>query len=420
MASDSPPPNLLTDRRLWLMGLLGVASGLPLPLSGFTFRLWLAKDGVSLALIGLTANAGLAYSLKFLWAPALDRLRAPGFVRLGRRRGWLVPIQLALALAAFGLAAARPAVAPLAAIGTAALVAFLSASQDIVIDAWRIETFPPRAQGAALAAYVWGYRIALLIAGAGVIAGSARIGWHAALAAVAGLLALAPLVTLALPEPPAPAARPRAQGLAAAVLVPLSDLLARPGALTILGFVMLFKLGEAMAGVMTAPFFAHLGFDRAAIAVANGPLSLACAFAGTAAGGWLVARAGVGRALLATGWVQTLTMGMYLLLAVSAGKVHILAATVGVEAFAEGMADAAFLTYLSGLCSPGYAATQYALLSSLAAIGLRTVGGVSGFLAEALGWVPFYALTMFAALPAMALMLRLLRRYPPAERAVAG
>lgn len=417
---STAPRGLLTDRRLWLMGLLGVASGLPLPLSGFTFRLWLAKGGVSLALIGLTANAGLAYSLKFLWAPVLDRLRAPGFGRLGRRRGWLVPIQLALALAAFGLAAARPAVAPLAAIGIAALVAFLSASQDIVIDAWRIETFPPRAQGAALAAYVWGYRIALLIAGAGVIAGSARIGWHAALAAVAGLLALAPLVTLALPEPPAPAARPRAQGLAAAVLVPLSDLLARPGALTILGFVMLFKLGEAMAGVMTAPFFAHLGFDRAAIAVANGPLSLACAFAGTAAGGWLVARAGVGRALLATGWVQTLTMGMYLLLAVSAGKVHILAATVGVEAFAEGMADAAFLTYLSGLCAPGYAATQYALLSSLAAIGLRTVGGVSGFLAEALGWVPFYALTMFAALPAMALMLRLLRRYPPAERAVAG
>ena len=417
---STAPRGLLTDRRLWLMGLLGVASGLPLPLSGFTFRLWLAKGGVSLALIGLTANAGLAYSLKFLWAPVLDRLRAPGFGRLGRRRGWLVPIQLALALAAFGLAAARPAVAPLAAIGTAALVAFLSASQDIVIDAWRIETFPPRAQGAALAAYVWGYRIALLIAGAGVIAGSARIGWHAALGAVAGLLALAPLVTLALPEPPAPAARPRAQGLAAAVLVPLSDLLARPGALTILGFVMLFKLGEAMAGVMTAPFFAHLGFDRAAIAVANGPLSLACAFAGTAAGGWLVARAGVGRALLATGWVQTLTMGMYLLLAVSAGKVHILAATVGVEAFAEGMADAAFLTYLSGLCAPGYAATQYALLSSLAAIGLRTVGGVSGFLAEALGWVPFYALTMFAALPAMALMLRLLRRYPPAERAVAG
>ncbi|MGC8470319.1 MAG: AmpG family muropeptide MFS transporter [Acetobacteraceae bacterium] len=417
---STAPRGLLTDRRLWLMGLLGVASGLPLPLSGFTFRLWLAKGGVSLALIGLTANAGLAYSLKFLWAPALDRLRAPGFGRLGRRRGWLVPIQLALALAAAGLAAARPALAPLAAIGTAALVAFLSASQDIVIDAWRIETFPPRAQGAALAAYVWGYRIALLIAGAGVIAGSARIGWHAALGAVAGLLALAPLVTLALPEPPAPAARPRAHGLAAAVLVPLSDLLARPGALTILGFVMLFKLGEAMAGVMTAPFYAHLGFDRAAIAVANGPLSLACAFAGTAAGGWLVARAGVGRALLATGWVQTLTMGMYLLLAVSAGKVHILAATVGVEAFAEGMADAAFLTYLSGLCAPGYAATQYALLSSLAAIGLRTVGGVSGFLAEAVGWVPFYALTMFAALPAMALMLRLLRRYPPAERAVAG
>ena len=416
---DSAPPRaLLADPRLWLMGLLGVASGLPLPLSGFTFRLWLARGGVSLALIGLTANAGLAYSLKFLWAPALDRLAPPWwFARLGRRRGWLALIQVALAVGAAGLAAAHPRAAPGLAMAAAAGVAFLSASQDIVIDAWRIETFPPRAQGAAMAAYVWGYRIALLIAGAGVIAASAQVGWHLALGGVAVLLALAPLVTLVAPEPATPRAVMRGGGLRAAVLVPLRDLLARPGAVTILGFVALFKLGEAMAGVMTAPFYTHLGFDRAAIAVANGPLSLACAFAGTAVGGWLVARAGVGRALLATGWVQTLTMGMYLVLAVSAGRAHVLVATVGIEAFAEGMADAAFITYLSGLCAPGYAATQYALLSSLAAIALRTVGGFSGFLAAAVGWTPFYTLAMFAALPAMALMLRLLRRYPPTELA---
>ena len=415
-ASDSSDRSLLSDQRLWLMGLLGVASGLALPLSGFTFRLWLARGGVSLALIGLTANAGLAYSLKFLWAPVLDRVAPPWvFARLGRRRGWLALIQGGLALGAAGLAAAHPRAAPGLAIAAAACVAFLSASQDIVIDAWRIETFPPRAQGAAMAAYVWGYRIALLIAGAGVIAASAHVGWHLALGGVAALLALAPLVTLAAPEP-ADTPRPRGAGLRGAVLVPLRDLLGRPGAITILGFVALFKLGEAMAGVMTAPFYTHLGFDRAAIAVANGPLALACAFAGTALGGFLVARLGVGRALLATGWVQTLTMGMYLVLAASAGHAHVLVATVAIEAFAEGMADAAFITYLSGLCAPGYAATQYALLSSLAAIGLRTVGGLSGFLAAATGWTAFYALAMFAALPAMGLMLRLLRRYPPAER----
>ena len=230
-----------------------------------------------------------------------------------------------------------------------------------MIDAWRIETFAPRAQGAAMAAYVWGYRVALLVSGAGVIAASKTLGWAGALGLMAGLMALAPLLTLAAPEPVSPRVAALVAdragrffaGLRGAVLVPLRDLLARPGAPTILGFVALFKLGEAMAGVMTAPFYTHLGFDRAAIAVANGPLALACAFAGTALGGFLVARLGVGRALLATGWVQTLTMGMYLVLAASAGRAHVLVATVAIEAFAEGMADAAFITYLSGLCAPG-------------------------------------------------------------------
>ena len=421
--SDPAPARLLADRRLWLMGAYGFFSGLPLPLSGFTFRLWLSEGGVSLALIGLTANVGLAYSLKFLWAPLLDQTRPPGpLARLGRRRGWLAAIQPALALAALLLALARPETAPAGAVAAAALVAFLSASQDIVIDAWRIETFAPRRQGAAMAAYVWGYRTALLISGAGAIEASKYLGWHGALLGVAALAALAPLVTLAAPEPVVTIRRVTA-GFAArlttAVVEPLREILARPGALTILGFVALFKLGEAMAGVMTAPFYTHLGFDRAAIAVANGPFSLAATFAGTALGATLVARIGVGRALLATGWVQTLSMGMYLLLAASAGHAHVLLATVVIEAFAEGMADAAFITYLSGLCAPEFTATQYALLSSLAAIALRTVGGLSGFLAQATGWTTFYALAMLCALPAMALMLRLLHRYPPAERAMA-
>ncbi|MGH7154238.1 MAG: AmpG family muropeptide MFS transporter [Acetobacteraceae bacterium] len=410
---------ILADYRLWLMGAYGFFSGLPLPLSGFTFRLWLSEGGVSLALIGLTANVGLAYSLKFLWAPLLDQVRPPWMLaRLGRRRGWLALIQPLLAISAVLLALSNPELAPSSAVAAAALVAFLSASQDIVIDAWRIETFPPRRQGAAMAAYVWGYRVALLVSGAGAIKAADIVGWHGALLGVAGLLALAPIVTLLAPEPASIFRRVRA-GLAArlstAVVEPLREILSRPGALTILGFVALFKLGEAMAGVMTAPFYTHLGFDRASIAVANGPFSLAATFAGTAIGGWLVARIGVGRALLCTGWVQTAAMGMYLLLATSAGARHVLFATVVTEAFAEGMADAAFITYLSGLCSPAFTATQYALLSSLAAIALRTVGGLSGFLAQATGWTLFYALTMFAALPAMLLMLRLLHRYPPAE-----
>ncbi len=407
------------------MAAYGFAAGLPLPLSGFTFRLWLSEGGVSLAAIGLTANIGLAYTLKFLWAPVLDQARPPGpLARFGRRRGWLLAVQTLLILAGVLLALSQPAAAPLGAVAAAALVAFFSASQDILIDAWRIESYPPRRQGSAMAAYVWGYRTALLVSGAGAIKGADILGWNGALLAVAALLAVGPLVTLIAPEPDGPPVIRAGGGFAArlrlAVIEPLREFVARPGAWTILAFVALFKLGEAMAGVMNAPFYHSLGFDRAAIAVSNAWFSLPATFAGTALGGWLVARLGVGRALLLTGWVQTVAMALYLWLAASAGEHHVLYATVATEAFAEGMADAAFITYLSGLCAVAFTATQYALLSSLAAIALRTVGGLSGFLAQALGWTQFYALCLFAAVPAMLVMLRILRRFPPAAGTPAG
>lgn len=407
------------DRRLWAMAAFGFVAGLPLPLSGFTLRLWLSEGGVALTVIGLTANIGLAYSLKFLWAPLLDHVPPPRLLRrLGRRRGWLAVIQPALALAAVGLALTDPAHVPLAAIGAAALIAWLSASQDIVIDAWRIELFEPHAQGGALAAYVWGYRVALLIATTGAIGAASAVGWHVALLGVAALIGLGLLVTLAAPEPAA-VVRAVPHGfkrrVRQAVVEPLAEFLSRPGAWTILAFVALFKLGEAMAGIMTAPFYRSLGFDRPAIA-GTGPFSLGGTLAGIALGGVLVARLGVGRALLRTGWAQTLAMAMYLVLAWAPGDLFVLYATVTTEAFAQGLADAAFLTFLSGLCARAFAATHYALLSSLAAITIHTLGGFSGVLAAQLGWKPFYALCMLAALPSMALMLYLLRRYPPAEQ----
>ena len=406
-------------RSLAIMAAYGFVAGLPLPLSGFTLRLWLSEGGVSLAAIGLTANIGLAYSLKFLWAPILDHAQPPfGLARFGRRRGWLLAIQPALALAAVLLALSNPGSAPLVAVAAAALVAFLSASQDIVIDAWRIELFPERQQGKALAAYVWGYRIALLITTSAVIGAAGVIGWPVALLMAAALIALGVPVTLLAPEPALPATRARIAGalgrLRAAVVDPFLEFLSRPGAWTILAFVALFKLGEAMAGIMTAPFYRSLGFQREAIA-GIGPFSLGGTLAGLTLGGWLVARIGVGRALLWTGWAQTVAMGMYVWLAYSAGDHGILYATVLTEAFAQGMADAAFLTYLSGLCSIAFTATHYALLSSLAAIAVHTIGGFSGFLAGSIGWVRFYMLCMLAALPAMGVMLRLLRRFPPAE-----
>jgi len=400
------------------MAAYGFVAGLPLPLSTFTLRYWLSESGATLSVIGLTANIGLAYSLKFLWSPVFDQVPAPAPMRhLGRRRGWLATIQPALALAAALLAMTNPSAAPVTSIAAAALVAFLSASQDIAIDAWRIETFPRRLQGEALAAYVWGYRFAMLAATTGVIWGSGLIGWHFALLAIALLLLIGPVVTLLAAEPEADGAAKAEDGSLAsrarhAVIDPLLDFLTRPGAAMILAFVALFKLGEAMGGIMTAPFYRSLGFSRDAIA-GSGPFSLVATLAGIAVGGMLVARIGVGRALLWTGSAQTVAMVMYEALAHAPGQIPVLYATVATEAFAQGMADAAFLTYLSGLCSRAFTATHYALLSSIPALAIHTIGGVSGVLAGAVGWVEFYAICTFAALPAMGLMVLLLRRYPP-------
>lgn len=417
-----PTRSFFADRTLWLMGAYGFVAGLPLPLTGFTLRQWLAEGGVSLAAIGLTANIGLAYALKFLWSPAVDHLRPPaGLARFGRRRGWLLLIQPLLALACAALAVSDPLASPALLVAAALLVAFLSASQDIVIDAWRIETFPQQQQGAALAAYVWGYRAALLVAGAGAIWAAGVLGWRGSLLCIAALVGTGALVTLAAREPRAAPPRPGRLGLRArlreAVVEPFRDILRRPGAGWILAFVALFKLGEQLGAAMDAPFYRAMGFVREQVALATGVPGLMATLAGVALGGLLVARIGTGRALVLAGFGQMASQGLYFMLAVSGGDTRVLLAKVILERVVESMADAAFLAYLSALCSTRFTATQYALLSSLAALGLRTVGGSSGVLAAELGWAAFYGLTIIAALPAMLIMVHLLRRFPvPARR----
>jgi PAT family beta-lactamase induction signal transducer AmpG len=376
--------------------------------------MWLSSAHLGLGVIGLTANLGLAYSLKFLWAPVFDEMPPPF---LGRRRGWLLLVQIALVAAIAALALSNPVASILPTLIAGAALAFVSASQDILIDAWRIETFPQHQQGTALAGYVWGYRGALLISGSGVIALSITTGWHLAILLMSGLALVGPVATLLAAEPQAEIHQ-LPSGFAArfaeAVKAPLVEFLARRGALVIVAFIILFRLGEALAGVMLAPYYTHLGFNRAMIAVANGPISLAATLLGAALGGLLVARIGVGKALLVTALFQTTALLMYPLLGLFPGQPHMLVVTAAVEAYAEGFADAAFLTYLSGLCNREFTATQYALLSSLAPLALRTIGGLSGYMAAAMGFIPFFILTTFAALPAMALMLVILRYYPPA------
>jgi PAT family beta-lactamase induction signal transducer AmpG len=364
----------------------GFFSGLPLPLSIFTLQQWLTVSGVSVRGASRTAWLGLPYTLEFVWAPLFDRAPPRWAARFGRRRFWLLAIQPMLALACVALALSDPARNVALTAAAAGAVALCSASQDIVINAWRIETFPQARQGVALAAYIWGYRTAMFVSGAGAIALSVYAGWHVALLAVAGLLALAPLLTLATPEPVLAAEAPHPPGLLAginhALITPLMEFLRRRRAAEILALV---------------------------VAQANFVPSLAGTYGGAAFGGWLVVRIGTMRALLLTGTGQALSLGLYLVL-LAVPHPWMLDVKVGGEYFAGGAADAVFLAFISSLCAREYTATQYALLSSLAAVALHSISGVAGDAVAALGWAKFYAATMLGGIPALLLALRL-RRY---------
>jgi PAT family beta-lactamase induction signal transducer AmpG len=404
------------DKRFLVMLALGFAAGVPLPLSAFTLRQWLSESNLSLAAIGFTALIGLSYSLKFLWSPLIDHSPPPLFRALGRRRGWLLSIQIPLIGAIIALGQTNPALDVSLTVAVAVVVAFLSASQDIVIDAFRIESLEEADQGYGLACYVWGYRGALLAATAGALAMAEFAGWAFAFAGCAAMVGLGVIAVVFAAEPPrADGAAP--QGWAArlryAVIDPFADFMRRRYWFAILAFIALFKLGEALAGIMTAPFYRQLGFTRLEVASVSSVFGLMATLAGALAGGWLVAKLGTGRALILTGVTQMLSNLMYVALAFAGHDIGMLFAQVGVENFTDGLADAAFLSYLGMLTSRSFTATQYALLSSLAAVPLRTLGATSGVLAEAMGWPWFFVLTTAAALPAMVIMLWLLRRLPP-------
>jgi MFS transporter, PAT family, beta-lactamase induction signal transducer AmpG len=307
-------------------------------------------------------------------------------------------------------------------VAVAVAVAFLSASQDIVVDAYRIEVLEEHDQGYGLACYVWGYRGALLASGGGALAMAEFGGWSFAFAMCAAMIGVGFAATLAAPEPGrAPPEAPPGWGprLRIAIVEPFVDFVRRRHWFAILAFVALFKLGEALAGIMTAPFYRQLGFTRLEVASVSSVFGLVATLAGALAGGWLVARIGTGRALVLTGITQMLSNLMYVALFHAGHDIRMLFAQVGVENFTDGLADAAFITYLSALTSRSFTATQYALLSSLAAVPLRTLGASSGWFAEALGWPNFFLMTTAAALPAMAIMLWLLKRLPPKEPAPA-
>jgi PAT family beta-lactamase induction signal transducer AmpG len=408
---------------------MGFSSGLPLALTFGTLSYWLAELGVSLTAIGLFGLVRASYSLKFLWSPLIDRLPIPLLTRrLGRRRSWALTIQFLLALAILALGMTDPKTDPAMTALAAVVVAFLSASQDIVIDAYRIELLLPEEQGAGAAATQWGYRFGMLASGAGALYAASLGGWHVAYAAMAGLMLVGMATVWLTPEPggiepperlPGASAAARVEAwLARAVVAPFRDMFARMGAAQLLAialFIVLYKFGDALAGSMANPLYVQLGFTKVEVATVAKVYGVIATLAGVALGGLVVARLGMFAALLLCGAMQAASNLMYVAQLWAGHDVAMLALTIGAENLTGGMASAAFVAYLSGLCSRDFTATQYALLSSLATVGLNVLAASGGYLAQTLGWAPFFLLSTLACLPSLLLLAWIMRRTPSAR-----
>jgi PAT family beta-lactamase induction signal transducer AmpG len=404
------------DRRMLAILLMGFASGLPLLLTTSTLSYWLSQRGVDKTAIGLFALVGLPYALKFAWAPALDLVRVPWLgERLGRRRAWTLVSQALLALAILALGSADPAQAPLATAALALAVAFCSATQDVAIDAYRIEVLRENEQGAGAAVTQVGYRGGLLLAGAGAVALSDFAPWPAIFAMLAASVGVGALGVAIAPEPSA--APVEGAGALASVLEPLRDLLARPQAAAIVAFALLYKFGDAIAGAMSMPFYDELGFSGVEIASVTKVFGIAANLAGVLAGGLLVARVGIFRSLLAGGVLQAVTNLLFAAQARAGHHLGMLTVAIGADGFTGGLASSAFVAFLSSLCRTGMSATQYALLTSLMAVGRTLLSSGSGWLADQLDWVSFFALTTLLAAPGLALLAWLWPRQAASEPA---
>ncbi len=403
------------NRRQLVIFLMGFSSGLPLLLGFSTLSYWLAKEGVALAAIGGLLTVSTPYSLKFLWAPLIDQIRLPVFTRaLGQRRGWLLFIQILLIGGILALGAGDPAESLLYLAAMAFVVAFLSASQDIVIDAYRIEILDDDEQGAGAAMTQAGYRFGLLAAGAGALALADFISWFWVYAIMAALVAVGMIAVLIAPEPERTReAEPTPGGnrLRHAVIEPFTEFLQRPGAILILAFVLLYKYGDAVAGAMANPFYHQIGFSGVEIASVTKVFGIVATLVGVFAGGALVLRMGVLTALLIGGVLQAATNLIFAWLAVEGHDLALLAVAVGADNFTGGLGSAAFVAYLSGLCNVAFTGTQYALLTSLMALGRTVLAASSGWMAEQAGWAWFYVATTGLAIPAL-LLLILISRLP--------
>ena len=387
--------------RMLVALLMGFSSGLPLLLTGSVLQAWMTKEGVDLGTIGLFALVGLPYTLKFLWAPLVDRFSLP---LLGRRRGWLLLIQVLLMASIAGLGWMHPAQNPLTLAVAAWLVTFFSSSQDIVIDAYRREALADRELGLGASLYVNGYRIGMLLASGGGLIMADFMPFSVVYQIMAVGMLVGILTTVFAPEPKVAEGVPVT--LRDAVIHPFVDYFKRQHALLVLLFILLYKVGDTMASHMSTPFYLDIGFSMTEIGAVVKLFGFWATIIGSILGGILILRVGIYRALWGFGILQALSTAGFALLASIGYSLPVLAGVIAFENLSAGMGTAAFVAFMASITNRKFTATQYALLSSLMGIPRVIVAAPTGYFAEWLGWFGFFTLCALIAIPGLLLLTR--------------
>jgi PAT family beta-lactamase induction signal transducer AmpG len=391
------------SRKMAALLLLGFASGLPLLLIGTTLKAWMTEEQVDLGAIGWFSLASLPYSFKFLWSPFLDRFTLPF---LGRRRGWLILMQIALMVAIAFMAFQQPKQALQLLAINAIVIAFLSATQDIAADAYRTDVLTELEMGVGAAVFILGYRVASLIAGSLGLILADRMPWSSVYLLMAGMMVIGIFGCLFAPEPRqiSPPA-----SLAEAVILPFGEFFQRKGviqALLILVFITLYKLGDALLSNMATPFLLTVGFTKTDIGAIQVGMGSIATIVGALVGGVILSKIGINRSLWVFGVLQALSNFAYFILAQPqfAQNYQLLVVTINIENFCGGLGTAAFVAFLMSLCNQRFSATQYALLSSLMAVSRDILAAPSGSIAKSTGWSTFFLITIVAAVPGLLLL----------------
>lgn len=392
---------ILLTRRMAVCLVMGFSCGVPLMLTLTVLQAWLKAEGVDLAVIGLMALVGLPYTLKFAWAPVLDRFTPRIF---GRRRGWLLAAQAALMVSIIALGRTDPVANPGLVAVAAFLVTFFSATQDIVVDAYRREDVADDELGLASSLYINGYRIGMLVSSGGGMILADHVPFSMVYLIMAAAMLPGIITTLVTPEPDVGTAPP--DSFAAAVIDPLTDYFRRPGALWILAFILFYKLGDTMASAMTVPFYLDTGFSNTEIGTVVKLFGFWATMGGALLGGVLTLKIGIRGGLWLFGILQALSTAGFAVLAHLGHNIAALGGVIAFENLSSGMGTAAFVAFMAIQTNKRFTATQYALLSSLMGVPRVMAAAPTGYLAEALGWAPFFILCTLVAIPGLLILLR--------------